>query len=431
VKRKIPPMSSEPMKPPPKRGGPLPPDIVVPRKTASAPPASPARRELVVEKSGQIRQAGASQTNGVWVEAKRKLYEGSLYQFARVILDYHWLSPKLHVPVCRWLQTCPPYRKFFLSPRGHGKSTLTAQAAPLHMIIQPAAQNIYLPNGLAQQPRIPGTDMMILIVGERLDRAQDNFRPIQTALEENQLLRGFWPHAVWENPRRQAKKWNDSEMILPRSREFTDPSFRAVGIGASITGSHPVVMIFDDLTTDQAANSPPEMQKAIEWSKNATALLFDQEKGLIFYTGTRWAVADLPDYRMQNSPEIQFNTKWRSMVEDGEIIYPEKFGYEGAIASLQAEHGVMFPLLYMNSIGDSTLTDFSESDLRFYTLEGGEIEFEETDLDAKLVVDMNMPARKTQIDELRGQPLDAMSYALLRRNNFRVRGNNFRVRGST
>jgi len=400
------------LKPPPRRPGPLPPDTVTPPAEAEPPLPS---FEVVVEKSGQIRQAGASQAEGEEVRRTRARLEGSLYQFARVVLDYHWLAPKLHVPVCRFIQTCPPRRKFLLMPRGHCKSTLVAQALPLHMAIQPAERNIYLPGE-------PGVDVTVLIVGERLERAQDNFRPIQAALQENELLRAFWPHVVWENPRREAKKWNDSEMILPRSREFTDPSFRAVGMGAALAGSHPKGMIFDDLTTEAAANSPPEMQKAINWSKNATAMLFDQQFGLIWYTGTRWAVADLPDHRMQNSPEIQFNKRWRSMVEDGEIIYPNKFGYEGAVESLQKEHGVMFPLLYMNSVGDSTLTDFSESDLRFYNLVGDELEFEENELDAQLVKDMNTPARKSDLDSLRGRPLDAQTYALLRlQNHVRVR----------
>jgi hypothetical protein len=395
----------------------LPPDRVVKRRQSAKPPPKPVsvREELVVQPNGQVRQAGATQAEGPEVKQIRSRAEGSLYYFVRVILDYHWLNAKLHLWVCRFLQRCPPYRKFLLLPRGHCKSLLAGQALPLHIVVQPAESNIYFPGEL-------GTEATILIVGERLERAQDNFRPIQAALQENELLRAFWPHVVWENPRRQAKKWNDSEMILPRPRELTDPTFRAVEMGAATPGSHPKAMIFDDLTTEAAANSPPEMQKAIEWSKNASALLFYQDRGLVWYTGTRWAVADLPDYREQNSPEIQFNKRWRSMVEDGEIIYPEKFGYEGAVESLQKEHGVMFPLLYMNSIGDSALTDFSESDLRFYNLVGDEIEFEENELDLQLVDHMNMPARKPDFDGLRGRPLDAKAYALMRlQNNVRVR----------
>ena len=372
----------------------------------------PARRELIVQPSGLVRQAGASQSNTKWIDENRERSERSLYSFARTVLDYHWLSPKLHVPVCRWLQTCPPRRKFFLAPRGHCKSTLTAQAMPLHMAVQPATANLYFPGD-------PGCDVTVLIVGERLERAQDNLRPIQTALEDNELLRAFWPHICWENPRRQAKKWNDSEMILRRSRELPDPTFRAVGIGAAITGSHPKSLIFDDLTTELAANSPVEMQKAIDWSRNATALLFDQEKGLIWYTGTRWAVADLPDWHANNSPEVEFNKRWRGMVEDGAVIYPEKFGYPGAVDELQRIHGVMFPLLYMNSIGDSTLTDFSASDLRFYELVGDELLFERNEWDDRLEKDMNAPAAKAEaVESGRGKPLDL---ALVRRDGFRAR----------
>ena len=359
------------------------------------------REELVVEGKGEtrkVRQAGAADAEGAFVREERRWCEDNLYYFLSTVLDYHWLYPPLHTKVCRWIQTVPPRRKFLLMPRGHCKSTIVAQGLPLHMAIQPAERNLYFPEDA-------GADVTVLIVGERLERAQDHLRVIEAQLSGNQLFRAFWPHLCWENPKRQAKKWNDAEMIIPRGRELADPTFRAAGIGAATTGSHPKVMIFDDLTTEAAANSPTEMDKAIQWSRAATAMLFDQKQGLIWYTGTRWAVADLPDWHQNNSPEIEFNQEWRQIVEDGEPIYPTKFGYPGCVEELRRIHGTLFPLLYMNSIGDSTLTDFAASDIRFYELVGGNIEFQENELDAALHQQMNAPAQPAVEPNLRGERL--------------------------
>jgi hypothetical protein len=72
----------------------------------------------------------------------------------------------------------------------------------------------------------------------------------------------------------------------------------------------------------------------------------------------------------------------------GELIYPVNsrgqttdFGKPGAIEQLQKQHGAMFWLLYMNSVGDSNLVDFNEADLRGFELRDGVLYFTEDDRD--------------------------------------------------
>lgn len=356
--------------------------------------------EVVVQPNGQPRQAGATQPEGDAVRRWRQRAESSLFFFAVGVLGYEFLSPRLHKPICAWLATVPPRRKMLMIPRGHGKTTLVGQALPLHLWIQPASGNLYFPNA-------PGTNTRILLAGETEQRATDHLRVIQSHLESNDVLRGLWPHIAWANPRRQARKWNDTEMIIPREREMPDPSLRAIGVGGAATGSHPNVLIKDDLTTEKAANEPSTMQTALKWHANSRALLASPATDLEFITCTRWAVNDLPGHVMEHDPTVEVNTLWRSITDGDEPIWPEHptYGAAGAIANLMAEFGTRFPLLYQNSVVDSGLVDFSAADLRRFELHGDSIVFNEDDRDAALATAMNAPMPKAEAD-VRGLRLD-------------------------
>jgi hypothetical protein len=349
------------------------------------------RAELIIEKrSGKVRQAGASRAEGEFVVKFRQTCERSLYAFLRGVLNHYFLDPTLHKPVCDWLTTIPPYRKMLLMPRNHGKTTIVAQGIPLHAIIQPAETNVYFKN-------MPGTDLRLVLAGETEEMAVRNLRFIKMALENNALLRALWPHVVWENPRRQAPKWSDDTIIIPRTTEFAEPTIRAIGVGGAITGMHPIMLIKDDLTTQKAANEPPTMAKAIEWHTDSRALLANPDTDLEFITGTRWANFDLPGFIEETDKTVEVNKEWRRIVDtNGNVLWPYKFGYEGAVAQLKAEHGIKFNLLYMNEAVGDGLTDFLASDLREYELRGGAVVFRENEHDEVLRRAVTDPAVETR-----------------------------------
>lgn len=332
--------------------------------------------ELVVDKrTGEVRQAGAAGP-GRFVAEFRRRAEQSLFVFAKGVLGYHFLSPHLHRRMCQFLADVPiadaPWkrRKLTLVPRFHGKSLLGCNALPLHMLIQPAEHNLYF-------PKLPGSETRILIAGEKLDRAQDHLRVMQTSLEQNTLLRALWPHIVWEDTR-AARKWNDSEFVVPRAREYPDPSVRAIGVGGAITGAHPNVIIEDDLTTQEAASSPIVMRAAIECHVAWRALLPDPVRDLQYVFGTRWAVQDLPGYIIANDPS--FEVLRLEVVEDGQPIWPEKFSLRD-VESWKQEFGTMFPLFFLNRATDASLVDFQIDDVRHceITPEGVVFETDERD----------------------------------------------------
>lgn len=352
------------------------------------------REEIVADRHGRLRMAGTIDPNGYYIEKVRYLCTRSLFAFCLVVLGRTYLTKSLHLPVANWLQTTPGYRKLLLLPRRHAKTSVVSHGLPLHLVVQPE-DGPYM-------PWKAGCDLRILMSGETETRACDNLRVVRNVLESNELFRGLWPELVWENPRKQASKWNETNLVLPRNENYPDPTFRANGVGGAITGARLDCMIKDDLISEAASNSEVVMETAIRWHTNTRALFDDQDKSLEYVIGTKWAVRDLYAHIMETDPTV--DTMVRSIVENGRPIYPEAFTME-TVDRLRKEFGIMFPLMYMNSVGDPDLVDFVESMLRFYTLVDEQtLEFDPDMRDGKLEEKYN-PANDPFPRIKRGQKL--------------------------
>src|ERR1043166_1167727 len=329
---------------------------------------------VVDAKTGQVREPGTLGEDGgrQWAEIRRAA-ESNLYYFTKFILGRRYLTDPLHAPVCGFLQDRNYARKLLLLPREHCKSSIVSDALPMHILLQSEETNIYFPG-------LDGADCRVLLSAETETRAMDHLRVIQTAFESNALIRALWPEKCWRNPRRDSKKWNDRELIIPRRSEYPDPSIRGIGVGGAITGAHPNVLIKDDLISVEAANSPTVMQTAINWHIASRALI-NSPGALEFIIGTRWAVNDLYQYILDNDPSVSYVV--RSAIENGEPIYPEMFTLD-KIDQPRRALGIMFPLLYMNSAVDPELVDFDLADLREFTFKNDMLVFASDERDAHL-----------------------------------------------
>lgn len=351
-------------------------------------------REFVSDRMGRIRQAGTVDPSGLAVDKFRRICERSLYHFCLFVLNRQYLTRDLHSPACNWLMHTPPYRKLLLFPRRHAKTSMVSHGLPLHIVIQP--------EGGVYMPEKEGCDMRILLAGESSERAQGNMRVLRNVMESNTTFRGLWPHIAWEKPKRDATKWNETALIVPRNENYPDPTIFAIGVDGSITGARHDVHIKDDLVSEKAANSPTVMEGVIRWHRNTRALFDDPDTSLEFIIGTRWAVHDLYSWVIMNDPSVASLT--RSIIEDGTIIYPEAFTME-TIDRLKIEFGIMFPLMYMNNIGDPDLVDFTEEDLRFFLLDGNVCDYEHTQFDDALEKRFNVETDKPFFEVQRGDRL--------------------------
>lgn len=396
-------------------------------------------REAVVQKNGVVRQAGAHPHQDAWVKGLKQRASQSLFIFCKSVLRCRWLTTALHLEACNFLQAREAvindvrtaiYSKLLMFPRECGKTTIVGHGLPLHIHIQEPDDNVYFPGEYGrQQP--------IILAGETERRASDALWVIQDHAESNELLRALWPEAFWPGPPRQyTKKWNSTEMVLPRlpNQQLPDPSIRALGVGAAIAGAHPRVLIKDDLVTRDASNSQAIMLDAINWHVVSRALV-NRPGCLEFIIGTHWAPFDLYSHiethdNIQRGGRVHIFKK--ALIENGECIYPKfdvelngrmtTFGFDDTkIEALKKEFGVLFPLMYMNNAFDPSLTDFSEDMIRYFTIEDGCICFDEDERDEAIRgLDQVVPIASTS--HLRGQRLTPQNYDVLARRQTHLRG---------
>lgn len=355
-------------------------------------------REVVVDKSGLPRQAGADLPEGEFIKRFRQHAERNLYVFSKGVMGRDYLTKGLHRPTSEWLQRTPPFRKLLLMPREHAKTSLVAHCLPIHILIQPIENNIYF-------PRQAGAEQRILLCGETETMASRNLRVVMHAFESNQLLRALWPSRVWPNPKRPEKTWNSLEIIIPRETAWPDASIRAIGVGGAITGARPTVLIKDDLISVEAANSEVVMQTAIDWHRASRALMEEYsrdtgQEALEYIIGTRWAVYDLYQHIIDEDPTVEILI--RSIVEQGAPIWPERID-DAVIEQKKKEFGSMFWLLYMNSPANPDLVDFDIARIRPCNLEGSKLIFEETADDA--IIEEKLKSNPQAVHLPQGAPL--------------------------
>lgn len=372
-------------------------------------------KEIIVDKTGVPRQAGSAHPEGEFVRQFRPLAEASLHVFGKGVMGRSYLTDHLHLPVADWLQRVPPFRKMLLMPRDHAKTTLVSHCLPPHILIQPAARNIYFPN-------MEGCECRILLGGSSAGRAEKNLAVVGKAFTGNSVMRALWPHRCYDSEKHAksvAGKWNAQEIIIPREGDWPDSSVFAVGVGVEVAGARPNVQIKDDLIGREAANSEAMMRDAIDWHRASRALMDEYEKdsgveSLEYIIGTRWAVFDLYAYILQGDedtgPDFSVEVLIRRILEKDEEsgnlhpIWSERFPPE-RIDQLRSEFVSMFYLLYMNEASDPNLVDFDLNQVRLFELggvAGNEITFDTERRDA--VLEHRYTAKPEEQEEMKKPP---------------------------
>src|SRR5712691_5294920 len=117
-------------------------------------------RFVVDPRTGKVREAGTlGEDGGTSIRRLKEACERDLYLFVKFILGRDYLTDSLHWPITRWLQAPTSQRKLLLLPREHAKTSIVSHGLPIHVLIQPAESNIYVPG-------IDGADCRILLACE-------------------------------------------------------------------------------------------------------------------------------------------------------------------------------------------------------------------------------------------------------------------------
>lgn len=307
-------------------------------------------------------------------EELRQRALGSLYFFAKRVLHYEDLTPTFHEPFCHDIQsTIHIRRRGYLMPRGHFKSTVISKTYPLWRLC----------GGGNKDPLRDCRNLRFLIIGESEKVAAKNLKDIKNNILTNQVLQWLFPEVAPPGFDVRATKWTDTEILLPRSKSFDEPSITTMGVGQKGTGFHYDVIIYDDPIGEKASNSEPEMAGAIEWFQYACGLQNDPATCEELMAGTRWKAgrADLYGYIMDEMPlekaseDRPTGFRWyiRSCYvkdKDGNDTpaFPERFTMETLADIRKREKTYKFSCQYVNDPTTPEGVDFPENLIQYYDI---------------------------------------------------------------
>ena len=282
-------------------------------------------------------------------EIFRRNCKNSLPFFAKNVLGYKDISAVHEDMWSFYLQKrSEGFRKFlFLIPRNHLKTTFWSISYPIWKLLNKPDNRILLANAV-------------------WDNARTFLRSIKGQYDTNTKFRdlfGDWQGDVWTN----------DNIIVDRRRNkvIKEPSITTVGVEKSVTSQHYDTLIFDDLVERVNVNSPAGRDSVKSWIQDAFNLVetgFD-EKGKphdseIIMLGTRYDDDDAYGWVMDELSE-DWAIYVRQVIEDGKIIFPEKFTQK-YIESLKASLGSsLFASQYYNSPIDEETAIFKRSTFKY------------------------------------------------------------------
>lgn len=299
-----------------------------------------------------------------WV---RKRAEGELWFFARWILGNDHLGRGVfhRREVCPFLTDFSKSRsKLLMLPMGHLKTTVASRALPLHVMVQPARDNLYVP-GLA------GRDMRVLLANENEQKSKENLQYIGSHMTDNPWLVGLWPEVFWKR-RKEAPRWTDAQIDVKRERIAAEASITAVGVKTGFIGRYFDIIAADDIAALEASQNPPLMERVKKWRRAARTRFYDKQRGIFFGIGTHWPSAEDVYSEWKKDPAVQVMI--RSIVELDDAgrerpLWPEQFNLELIHQMRASTDPQEWACWYMNRPATRGYTALEWEQLREYRLD--------------------------------------------------------------
>ena len=220
------------------------------------------------------------------------------------ILGYTKLTTKFHGHFCAWLDKTRNERKrneegdplnellwlyrLTLLARSHFKSTIKTITGS----VQAALPDV---SGKELYPFNLGTDIRLLLGHEAHAGSQRFLYEITGHFTGNPKLIALFPECV-PNPRVQ--RINKSELELPRTSFWAEPTFDTIGVGGRSQGRHYNYIKLDDIFGDKARDSRVERLTLVNWFDNIQSFLVSLKTDHIDIVGTRWSVDDIYAHMM-------------------------------------------------------------------------------------------------------------------------------------
>lgn len=303
------------------------------------------------ELMGQL-EAQTAQYNA----AVRKVSENDLFTFNQFVLNVEQNQKpltKFHDEMCRFVTEERKKKKLMLVPRGHLKSTLVTVGYSVHQIV-------HNPN------------IRILILNATWQMAVDFLTQIKDQLTKNETLL-----QLYGNLAENASEWSSDRITLHRSNpNVKGPTVWATGIESNLVGSHPDLIIMDDVVNRENTSTREQVEKVILRYKDALDLL--EPGGQFIIIGTRWSEADFYSWILdkENSVKASFNVMIRQAY-DGQLmtgegfkaLWPDKFTMEELQTRLKEKGWYEFSSQYLNNPIPDEAATFKRGDFQRYDAE--------------------------------------------------------------
>lgn len=275
------------------------------------------------------------------------LKRDEFYEFCFVVMKYTDMRPQPHNEFTQFAQDCFPDLSFkgdeqhfgmILVPRDTFKSVIYSVALPLFLIWK-------------------NRDIRILLSAHRHDAAKKRLATIKWNIEFN---KEYIALVGYLKPMFKDLKWAEDAIIVKgRSQAFSDATIDTCGVDRSVVGSHPDVIIADDVHSEQNIQSALMRDKVLQHLINFYPML--QPGGTMIIPATRWHVQDAygkllsnDDEREQKGLKRKYKTLIRSCYlydEAGKpkgLFFPERLHEEFLADALVDCKPAKFALWYLN-----------------------------------------------------------------------------------
>jgi predicted phage terminase large subunit-like protein len=261
----------------------------------------------------------------------RQVLENNLYKFNKFVLKVEEGKDKVplapfHQELCTFVETNKHKKKLVLVPRGHLKSTLVTVGYSLQQLLKDPSRRI-------------------LIANATYNLACNFLTDIKRQLKFNDKI-----HLLWGDLSRNPERWSSNEIALATAKGMhgkKEPNITAMGLESNLTSQHYDVIIGDDLVNKDYVNTADQIQKTINFYKEALNLL--EPNGEFIIIGTRWHDSDLYGWIMDNDNNVlsDFEVMVKQAYEgdlygeDFKPLFPAKFK-QSHLKSLREQQGPYF-----------------------------------------------------------------------------------------
>jgi len=285
-----------------------------------------------------------------------------------------WLDNPFHKAVDRWFlerYNAGKRRFVIITPRGHLKTSYFGIALlTWRCLVEPEDRVLYM---MASKENSD----------ETLDFVKDS-------LANNESLAHFFPERVLQygSPDTRSKA---GVLKLPRSGKYKDPTIKASGMDAKVTGGHYTWHVFDDLIDETMVDSEVMQRKCVNFTKRSNPLFVNPDKDMRIVIGTRWPgefynwlldpdgiifqthetllLGCYVDHRFREFLESVDSV---TILEDGDPVWPRNervgFGFTmGGLDGVRAESEYDFIHQYLNQEVSDEMRRFRKEDIKYFS----------------------------------------------------------------